>query len=267
MRDDPIQNLKIVQLVEKYPLLYDSSMKEYDMKQEVEKAWSAIGSELRMTANHARDRWRVIRGSYVRYMRQQNSSDGESPKKPYYLANYMKFVNPFLKLRESYPMVSESKRGILTRKLTTPREKKTCVIRLKRRRSSGESADQTSKPVAEDSSISIIEPYFEDGENNTEETEKHQQRDVKHVELYNIAESSSSSHRYTVIQAESKNDEPAKSPANTEVQWQKMEVAEDTADLHFFKSLLPEMANLTPSNKNKFKIEVLNALNHLLYGE
>lgn len=200
-------------------------------------------------------------------MRQQNSrSDGESPKKPYYLANYMKFVNPFLKLRESYPMLSESKRGTRSRKLTTPREKKTCVIRLKRR-SSGESVDQPSKPVAEDSSISIIEPYYEEGENNTEETEKHQQRDVKHVELYNIAESSSSSHRYTVIQADSKNDEPAKSPANTEVQWQKVEVEEDTADLHFFKSLLPEMANLTPSNKNKFKIEVLNALNHHLYGE
>lgn len=52
MRDDPIQNLKIVQLVEKYPLLYDSSLKEYDMKQEVEKAWSAIGGELRMTGKN-----------------------------------------------------------------------------------------------------------------------------------------------------------------------------------------------------------------------
>ncbi|XP_059622814.1 uncharacterized protein LOC132266008 [Phlebotomus argentipes] len=265
MRDDPIQNLKIVQLVEKYPLLYDNTLKEYDMKQEVEKAWNAIGSELRMAGTIVRDRWRVIRGSYVRYMRQQHGlSDGEAPKKPYYLANYMKFVNPFLKSRESYPAF-ERKRLTRSRRLKSPREKTTCVIRLKRNSPEECTADQESQPVAEDNSISIIEQYYEDEQNNVEESTA-KESDLKHVELYNIAESSSSSHRYTVIQTD-KGEDVAKSPTNTDIQWQKVDVEEDTADLHFLKSLLPEMANLTPALKNKFKIQILNSLNNLLYGE
>ncbi|GAB0098945.1 hypothetical protein DMENIID0001_147570 [Sergentomyia squamirostris] len=276
MRDDPIQNLKIVQMVEKYPLLYDNTLKEYDMKQEVEKAWQTIGNELNMSGTVVRDRWRVIRGSYVRYLRQQNSrTDGEYPKKPYYLANYMKFVTPFLKPRESYSVIpTERKRFTRSRVVkAAPREKKTCVVTLQRNNSEESLTEEqeedviSSRPVAEDNTISIIEQYYEEDPPHPDEDTPKNQSEVKHVELYNIAESSSSSHRYTVIQAESKQDETVKSPANTDIHWQKMDVDDNSADLHFFKSLLPEMANLTPSHKNKFKIEVLNALNHLLYGE
>ncbi|XP_055693550.1 uncharacterized protein LOC129795979 [Lutzomyia longipalpis] len=275
MRDDPIQNLKIVQLVEKYPHLYDSTLKEYDQKTEVERAWAEIGQELNMPGSIVRDRWRVIRGSYVRYLRQQNArNDGETPKKPYYLSNYMKFVDPFLKPREAYSMLlsGERKRPRRPRQIKSPREQSACMLAVKKHRSSSESSvcpkDEIHDLVDDaDNNISIIEQYY-DEDQDTAEVMEDKGAEGRDEILYDISQSPSSCHRYTVIRSDPKPEETStKNAENTEIQWQKVDTEEDTPDLHFFKSLLPEMASLTPAMKNRFKIDVLNSLNNLLYGE
>ncbi|KAI4455444.1 alcohol dehydrogenase transcription factor myb/sant-like [Holotrichia oblita] len=49
MSDDPIFNIKFVELVEKYPCIYDYRRQDHSKRDVVEKAWSAIGSELKLS--------------------------------------------------------------------------------------------------------------------------------------------------------------------------------------------------------------------------
>lgn len=46
MSDDPAFNIKFVELIEKYPCIYDYRRQDHSKRDVVEKAWNAVASEL-----------------------------------------------------------------------------------------------------------------------------------------------------------------------------------------------------------------------------
>lgn len=42
--DDPVSNIKFVEIVEKYPCIYDYSRKDYSKREIKEKAWAEIAN-------------------------------------------------------------------------------------------------------------------------------------------------------------------------------------------------------------------------------
>lgn len=46
MSDDPAFNIKFVELIEKYPCIYDYTRQDHSKRDVVEKAWNAVASKL-----------------------------------------------------------------------------------------------------------------------------------------------------------------------------------------------------------------------------
>lgn len=49
MEDNPTFNVKFVQIVEKYNVLYDHTMENYSNRQIQEKSWNEVGKEVNET--------------------------------------------------------------------------------------------------------------------------------------------------------------------------------------------------------------------------
>lgn len=90
-------NLKLVQEVEKHPILHDSAVSGYSRKGEKKRAWIEIGKAINMTAAECKERWKNIRAIFLRHMKSAKSSAGAKTKKSHYLMElrelYMKALN------------------------------------------------------------------------------------------------------------------------------------------------------------------------------
>ncbi|XP_047036997.1 uncharacterized protein LOC124642586 [Helicoverpa zea] len=89
-----------VKEVEKYPCLYDKTLPEYANKVHNRRAWSAIAKRSNTSIPDCRDKWRKIRISYMRSLKQQVSD--KPPMRPYYLTEVLHFLTPFLSVRPKH---------------------------------------------------------------------------------------------------------------------------------------------------------------------
>ncbi|KAJ8707387.1 hypothetical protein PYW08_010639 [Mythimna loreyi] len=89
--------VEFVKEVEKYPCLYDKTLPEYANKMHNRRAWSAIARKSNTSVPECRDRWRKIRISFMRSLKQQAST--KPPMRPYYLTDELHFLHPFLSIR------------------------------------------------------------------------------------------------------------------------------------------------------------------------
>ncbi|KAL3273910.1 hypothetical protein HHI36_015337 [Cryptolaemus montrouzieri] len=89
-------NIKFVSEVEKYPCLYNYTMKEYSKKNITEKAWSEVGKAMNLSPLQSKERWKNLRSVFVRNLKP--SPSGTSKKKKYYLTDVMQFAIPYIKL-------------------------------------------------------------------------------------------------------------------------------------------------------------------------
>nr|CAH7760581.1 unnamed protein product [Callosobruchus chinensis] len=87
--------IKLVQQIEKYELLYNSKLAEHSRKDLVEKSWEEIAYKVGKTVSECKERWRNIRCSFHRSLK--SGPKGSRPKKPYYLKEYLNFILPYLK--------------------------------------------------------------------------------------------------------------------------------------------------------------------------
>ncbi|XP_054268071.1 uncharacterized protein LOC128989939 isoform X1 [Macrosteles quadrilineatus] len=93
---DPEENIKIVQAIKNYPVIYD--LKQYppiEFKRASDAAWTLVAQELRISEGSVRQRWTNIRGCFKRYLK--NKAMGKNTK-DYYLADYLEFIIPFTKI-------------------------------------------------------------------------------------------------------------------------------------------------------------------------
>ncbi|XP_046403585.1 uncharacterized protein LOC124169128 [Ischnura elegans] len=105
MRDDPKWNIQFVKVVEKYPVLYDAGNEGHCVKESVEEAWRKVASAMRESVFNCKDKWRNLRTSLTRHLRNRNEPSALSGKyrRPYYMAPYMSFLIPYTKSRTYRP--------------------------------------------------------------------------------------------------------------------------------------------------------------------
>lgn len=208
-------------------------------------------------------------------MRYLKSMETESaPKKEYYLARYMEFVRPFLKLRESltrsnctvYTVEEEEEAEVEGTKRATPLRRP--PKRVKREVSYAE----------ENQSLK--------GDEEGEEEEQPEEIMIEELEEPNVdvIYSGSGAQTYTLRNGQLLDSTAVArsvvtaaplvhSPVNAQVAAPAPVAAvpvpcapseEDrNPDLLFFKSLLPQMTNWTKKQKNKFKVAVLTAMDEV----
>ncbi|XP_069678787.1 uncharacterized protein [Periplaneta americana] len=106
MRDDQTFNMQFVGVVERYPVIYDYTRADYSKKNVVDKVWAEIAAEVKeklrenCSGDDCKNRWRVIRSSYVRSKNKKlKCGERVSDQKEYYLAQCMQFLLPFTKSR------------------------------------------------------------------------------------------------------------------------------------------------------------------------
>ncbi|XP_053951098.1 uncharacterized protein LOC128858671 [Anastrepha ludens] len=86
-------NIRLVQTVEKYPCIYNTSLTEYSKRDHTERAWIEVAEELSSTPDVVKDRWKCIRSVFVRRLKQMHMGE---LSKPYYLHQHLQFLVPFL---------------------------------------------------------------------------------------------------------------------------------------------------------------------------
>ncbi|XP_068159256.1 uncharacterized protein [Drosophila tropicalis] len=100
-KDDPVFNVKFVQLVESQPCLWNYTHSGYSKKEEVQKAWQQVANEIKDTVRNCRERWRTIRSSFLRSLKLARTQTGRGKRK-YYLSKYLQFLIPYTKSRSCH---------------------------------------------------------------------------------------------------------------------------------------------------------------------
>lgn len=95
-QEDCSKMIFFVQLIEKYPCLWNYTMKSYSRTDVTSAAWNKIAAEMNETEQICRDRWKNIRTAFGRSMKLLQSRSGRL-KKPYYLAHHLSFLRPYMK--------------------------------------------------------------------------------------------------------------------------------------------------------------------------
>ncbi|KAF9814460.1 hypothetical protein SFRURICE_000187 [Spodoptera frugiperda] len=89
-------NIKFVKEVQKYPILYNFELPSYSRRDVSDDAWKEVGKAMNMTPSACRERWRNLRAVFMRTMKAPPPRV-TGKKKPYYLADVMQFVVPFMR--------------------------------------------------------------------------------------------------------------------------------------------------------------------------
>ncbi|XP_012157002.1 uncharacterized protein LOC101462519 isoform X2 [Ceratitis capitata] len=116
-KDDPVLNVRFVQLVENHPCLWNSTLPAYSKKDETQKAWQEVANETKDNVRNCRERWRTIRSSFLRSLKLSRTSTGRGKRK-YYLSKYLQFLIPYTKTR--LKNVSGTASNIIAQRKTTP---------------------------------------------------------------------------------------------------------------------------------------------------
>ncbi|CAK9814759.1 hypothetical protein ANTPLA_LOCUS8331 [Anthophora plagiata] len=222
---DETKNCKnLVLTVKKYPALYDLSCNDYHNRVVRNKMWKAVAQEVNASAAECKEKWKNLRASFSRHLRNQNTANLKS-KKRYYMADYMDFLLPYSKFRRPDNNLNEE--GTMA----------------------GESWNDE---IASDTSSSyerlnkseqkMLEPE-RDGDTRNEEQAFSRSKTVRNDDRLQM-------HRCLdncILDNRSNHDESI-----------------NDADLLFFKSLLPDMRQMTRQEKRNFKISVLSLINKIL---
>ncbi|XP_050096149.1 uncharacterized protein LOC126578023 [Anopheles aquasalis] len=102
-QDDQQFNIDFVFEVKKHFCLFDSSSPEYKQAVMQDKAWQAVSQEVGESVDTCKKRWRNLRCCMTRYLKSvRDNTDlaANGRRKPYYLYSYMKFVIPYLKMKD-----------------------------------------------------------------------------------------------------------------------------------------------------------------------
>ncbi|KAJ9591808.1 hypothetical protein L9F63_001625 [Diploptera punctata] len=226
MRDDPDFNITFVELIKEYPCLYDTTLNQYSNRNVQDQAWHGIAEELSESVEACKERWKNLRSCYARYLKSTAAPSGSAAKsrKPYYLSEYLNFLDPFSKSRKSKSNIPESSEH------TDPH---------------GEEEDQkeeiTEAPEADNSESESVKPPH-----HSEILAKKRKINTKNA--VSLSEVNKCALEYFQNKrAHSSSSDSEKDP-----------------DRLFVLSLAPDMKDMTKSQKLRFKIGVLNLMKQIL---
>lgn len=91
---------KLIEEVQKYQHIYDSSMKEYRDSIRVQNSWQEIARNLNVEIELAKKKWKYIRESYVKSKKTAKGKSGDGrPTKPNKYFELLAWLSPFIKHR------------------------------------------------------------------------------------------------------------------------------------------------------------------------
>ncbi|KAJ8727468.1 hypothetical protein PYW07_001587 [Mythimna separata] len=102
MRDNQNLMIEFVNIIKKYPEIYDATLDTYRSRFS-EMAWAKVASQVKSelkeecTLEELKMKWKGIRSSYNRYRSRLNQIQNDSACKKYYLYDHLRFLEPFLK--------------------------------------------------------------------------------------------------------------------------------------------------------------------------
>ncbi|XP_055903730.1 uncharacterized protein LOC129939656 [Eupeodes corollae] len=89
-------NKKFIELVKKYPCIWNRDSENYNHKPQMDEAWHEISKEMGDTPKTCLIHWQKIRRAYARSFR--INANGTFQKSEYYMSSSLEFVRPHLKL-------------------------------------------------------------------------------------------------------------------------------------------------------------------------
>ncbi|KAJ4429956.1 hypothetical protein ANN_22160 [Periplaneta americana] len=93
-------NIRLIEAVEKFPIIYDYTLPGHSNKDDLDKAWHEVSKEANLNVGTCKEKWRSVRNCWARHLRNiPASGSAAKTRKPYYLADYLIFLTPFTKLR------------------------------------------------------------------------------------------------------------------------------------------------------------------------
>ncbi|KAL7633563.1 UNVERIFIED_CONTAM: hypothetical protein RMT77_016096 [Armadillidium vulgare] len=242
MKDDPKFNVTFVESVERRPCLYNYTLKEYSSKEAQERAWKEVAEEVDCSVAACKERWKNLRASLCRHLRQQLGAPGTKTKRPYYLADYMQFVMPYTKIRpiqKTYLSHFDTK----------------IEAKLEAKLEETENDEETFN-------------YYQDIEETAAIIQDVEESEMLQLTSIQTPSSSKLHHSLSYDTLKQKSLDPIElcELEYCSTKKQKLENSEN-ADLMFFKSLLPDMKKMTDKQKITFKRSVLTSINDILYEE
>ncbi|XP_077288981.1 uncharacterized protein LOC143913200 [Arctopsyche grandis] len=100
MKDDLDFCIAFIKEVEKNVRLYDYQHPGYSNRRVTETIWSDIGGMFNESGADCKNKWKIIRSSYIRSLNLKSKIGSKAGfKKEYYLGKYLRFLNPFIKNR------------------------------------------------------------------------------------------------------------------------------------------------------------------------
>ncbi|XP_008188674.1 uncharacterized protein LOC103310953 [Acyrthosiphon pisum] len=235
MKDDPDTNVQFVQTVEMFPCLYDYTTKEYSIRNAKYKAWGEIGKKFDANMSECKERWKNLRACFTRHLKAKPPSGSAAKiKKPYYLAEFLHFLEPFTKSRKQSGYMP-----------ALPPLNNECSEQNEIIGNFSESEEDNidNNPIEDnpnDSNSSFTEPKPQQWISSTKSSSfQKKQRSVGLEEVNKAA--------LDFFAKKKKSDLPV-----------------EDVDLCFFKSLLPDMKLMNPEQKRRFKFGVLSLIGNIL---
>ncbi|KAL0810399.1 hypothetical protein ABMA28_010543 [Loxostege sticticalis] len=111
-------NEKFIGLVRRYPILYDPSHPEYKNQATKTKQWEWIGDRMNLSGEEARSKWKNLRDTYSKHLRELNKID-ERTGRPRYSrwqwASSMEFLREHMSIgTDPAPFVNNEKEMEIT---------------------------------------------------------------------------------------------------------------------------------------------------------
>lgn len=284
MQADEDFNIRFVTMVKKHRCLYDKKVPEYRNRDYQEKAWALISQETRENVIHCKERWRNLRACLSRYIKQQSGNDPQH--KPYYLTEHMAFLLPFLKsIRQSV----DSSQSIFNIQNTLNEYKYNQSNEMEMKHSLSENDEETidafdnggvghqiNRPPETSTPLSDTNSAHTNTMNNFIPDVQIEMRDTPDANsdiIFSSAAASISHHmnghvhnNHSIhtfpqpkrIKLEQQSGGPNDRSADT--YYNGME----NSDMEFFRSVLPDIIDLTPLQKRKLKIGILELIDEVL---
>uniref|UniRef100_A0A1B6F583 MADF domain-containing protein n=1 Tax=Cuerna arida TaxID=1464854 RepID=A0A1B6F583_9HEMI len=244
---DKVSMIKLVQSIEKYPALYNT--KKHFSKDEVDSAWDKVATSVGEKDSLCRDRWHSIKSCYIRHLKYTALN---SKRRPYYLAEYLDFMVPFVSDRvKKFLSLKQNELGSL------PSYLKDALPPMHPMNSYLQQNMKHDEPEFKTEVVEIEEVEEEDEEDVEEEEEEVvMEKDWMTVGSENQQPSSSK----VLSRKSTSNDTSSSTPKKIKLS------TESDEDINFFKSLLPDVARMSSHQKLKFKQEALSIIEDILYA-
>ncbi|XP_046673175.1 uncharacterized protein LOC124362583 [Homalodisca vitripennis] len=243
---DKVSMIKLVQSIEKHPALYNT--KKHFPKDEVDSAWDKVAIEVGEKDSLCRDRWHSIKSCYIRHLKYTALN---SKRRPYYLAEHLDFMVPFVSDRvKKFLSLKQNELGNL------PSYLKDALPPMHPMSSFLKQNMKHEEPEIKTEVVEIEEVEEEDEEDEEELEEEVTEQDWMGVCSENQQPSSSK----VLSRKSTSNNTSSSTPKKIKLS------NESNEDINFFKSLLPDVARMSSHQKLKFKQEALSIIEDILYA-